>query len=57
MDELAKYGCMKVNQLLGQLERDEVPEVLKAYSAPERDYIYQELKSVMEVYEGGVCGI
>ncbi|MBK8455267.1 MAG: PDC sensor domain-containing protein [Thiofilum sp.] len=57
VDELAKYGCMKVNQLLGQLERDEVPEVLKAYSAPERDYIYQELKSVMEVYEGGVCGI
>jgi hypothetical protein len=57
VDELAKKGCMAVNKLLGQLEQDNVPEVLKTYSAPERDYIYQELKSVMEVYEGGVCGL
>ncbi len=57
VDELAKKGCMAVNKLLGQLEQDNIPEVLKTYSAPERDYIYQELKSVMEVYEGGVCGL
>lgn len=57
VDELAKKGCMEVNKLLGQLEQDKIPEVLRSYSIPERDYIYQELKSIMEVYEGGVCGL
>ncbi len=57
IDALATQGCMAVNKLLYTLDNDEVPELLQAYSLPERNYIYQELKTVMNVYENGICGL
>ncbi|MEZ5536840.1 MAG: hypothetical protein R3F02_14605 [Thiolinea sp.] len=57
IEEIAGLGCMQVNKLLYAVEKDEVPELLAAYSKPEQEYIYRELKSVMDVYEGGVCSI
>lgn len=57
LEELAGMGCMKVNQLLYAMEKGEVPEVMEDYNSTERDYLYKELKSVMDVYDGGVCGI
>ncbi|HRJ54457.1 MAG TPA: hypothetical protein PLE99_16975 [Candidatus Thiothrix moscowensis] len=57
VDTIASSGCIQVNKLLYALENGEVPERLAAFNANERDYIYHELKTVMDVYEGGVCGI
>ena len=56
IEELAGEGCIAVNKLLYALERDEVPEQLAALSAPEREFIYQELKSVMDIYEDNARG-
>ena len=56
IDSLATQGCMAVNQLLTRLEQHEIPTALQAHTKAERDYIYQELKSVMQVYETGTCG-
>lgn len=56
-DALATQGCMAVNLLLASLENDEIPSTLQTYTKAERDYIYQELKTVMNVYENGVCGL
>lgn len=57
VDALASLGCIQVNKLLYALENGDVPERVAAFSADERDYIYHELKAVMDVYEGGVCGL
>ncbi len=57
VEALAKEGCIQVNKLLYALEQEEIPASLRAYTLAERDYIYRELKSVMNVYEGGVCGL
>lgn len=57
IDQLATQGCMSVNKLLASLENDEIPNSLLSYSKTERDYIYQELKTVMNVYENGICGL
>lgn len=57
VDALASLGCIQVNKLLYALENGDVPERVDAFSADERDYIYHELKAVMDVYEGGVCGL
>lgn len=57
IDSLATQGCMAVNQLLTRLEQHEIPTALQAHTKAERDYIYQELKSVMQVYETGTCGL
>ncbi|EIJ35433.1 PDC sensor domain-containing protein [Thiothrix nivea] len=57
VEELAARGCVQVNKLLYMLEKDEIPECLQTYSKGERDYVYHELKSVMDVYEGGVCSL
>lgn len=57
IDKLASSGCIQVNKLLYALAKGEIPAQLSPYSPAERDYIYQELKAVMDVYEGGVCGI
>ena len=56
IEELAGEGCIAVNKLLYALERDEVPEKLAGLSPPEREYVYNELKSVMDIYEGNVSG-
>ena len=57
VDTLATQGCMAVNHLLASLEQHEIPSALQAHTQAERDYIYQELKSVMQVYETGACGL
>lgn len=57
IEEIAGEGCMQVNKLLYAMEKDDLPEHIASFSAAERDYIYRELKSVMDVYEGGVCNI
>lgn len=57
VDVLASLGCIQVNKLLYAMENGDVPERVVAFSVDERDYIYQELKAVMDVYEGGVCGL
>lgn len=57
IDKLASSGCIQVNKLLYALENSETPQQLRSFSPAERDYIYQELKAVMDVYEGGVCGL
>lgn len=57
IDKLASSGCIQVNKLLYALEKGDIPPPLSSYSPSERDYIYQELKAVMDVYEGGVCGL
>lgn len=57
VDTLATQGCMAVNHLLASLEQHEIPNALQAHTQAERDYIYQELKSVMQIYETGACGL
>ncbi|MDH5217590.1 MAG: hypothetical protein OEX19_07835, partial [Gammaproteobacteria bacterium] len=57
IEHLAAEGCVRVNRLLYAFENGEISEKLKPFSEAERQYIYKELKSVMDVYEGSVCGI
>lgn len=57
VEKIAAEGCIKVNKLLYSLEKENVPTKLRDYSKPERDYIYQELKSIMDVYEGQACNL
>lgn len=57
IDTLATQGCMAVNLLLASLENDEITHSLQIYTKTERDYIYQELKTVMNVYENGICSL
>jgi hypothetical protein len=56
IEELAGEGCIAVNKLLYALDRNEVPENLAGLSPPEREYIYKELKSVMDIYENNARG-
>ena len=56
VEELAGEGCIAVNRLLYALERDQVPEQLAALSPPEREFVYDELKSVMDIYESNARG-
>lgn len=57
IEGLAEKGCIQVNKTLYAVEKGEVPEALATFSSDERDYIYRELKSIMDVYDGGVCKI
>ena len=57
VETIAQRGCIEVNQLLLRLESGKIPEDLKNLSDAERRYIRDELKSVMAIYEGGVCSI
>ncbi len=57
VETVAKRGCIQVNKLLYAVENGEVPPDLQALSDAERQHVYHELKSIMDVYEGGVCGI
>jgi hypothetical protein len=57
IEQFAAEGCMKVKKLLYAFDNGEISEKLKPFSEVERGYIYKELKSVMDVYEGGVCSI
>ncbi|WP_181389619.1 PDC sensor domain-containing protein [Leucothrix pacifica] len=57
VETLALEGCMKVNKLLHSMEREETVESLASLTLQERDYVYSELKSVMDVYECQACDI
>jgi hypothetical protein len=57
VETIAQRGCIEVNQLLLRLESGKIPEDLKNLSDAERLYVLDELKSVMAIYEGGVCSI
>lgn len=57
IEELAGEGCMKVNRLLYSIEHQQIPEKLDEYSETEQHYIYTELKSIMDVYDGEVCDL
>ena len=57
VESIAAKGCMQTNKLLYALEKEEPIESLVTLSAAERDYIYKELKFVMDIYEGDVCNI
>ena len=56
VEELAGEGCIAVNRLLYALERDEVPEQLAALSPLEREFVYDELRSVMDIYDSNSRG-
>jgi hypothetical protein len=56
IEDLAGEGCIAVNKLLYALERNEVPQKLAGLSRPEQEYIYNELKSVMDIYESNTHG-
>ncbi len=57
LEEIAQRGCLEVNQFINQLDAGKNPAPLDTLEQKERQYIHNELKSVMAVYEGGVCSI
>ncbi len=57
VENIAQRGCLEVNQFLLQMESGNVPEDLQNLPETERQYVRDELKSVMAIYEGGVCSI
>lgn len=57
VEDIAQRGCLEVNQFISQLDAGKSPEPLDKMEQEERQYIHDELKSVMVVYEGGVCSI
>ncbi len=57
LEEIAQRGCLEVNQFISQLDAGKKPKPLDKLNQGERQYIHDELKSVMAVYDGGVCSI
>ena len=57
LEDIAQRGCLEVNQFITQLDAGKMPAPLDELEEKEREYIHDELKSVMAVYEGGVCSI
>ena len=57
LEDIAQSGCLEVNQIITQLDAGNVPPPLDSLKEDERQYIHDELKSVMAVYEGGVCSL
>lgn len=57
IEQLAEGGCISVNKLIYAVDKGETPEAFACFNDAEQAYIYKELKSVMDVYEGGVCNI
>jgi len=57
LEDIAQSGCLEVNQILSLLDAGMVPELLNSLENDEREYIHKELKSIMAIYEGGVCSI
>ncbi|MEE9327029.1 MAG: PDC sensor domain-containing protein [Cocleimonas sp.] len=57
LEEIAQRGCLEVNQFISQLDAGKIPESLDGLREKERQYIHDELKSVMAIYDGGVCSI
>lgn len=57
LEEIAQRGCLEVNQFISQLDAGKTPSPLDQLAENERQYIHDELKSVMAVYDGGICSI
>jgi len=57
IEDIASQGCIQVNKLLYAMEKENPIDSLQALSMAEREYIYNELKSVMEIYEGEMCSL
>ncbi len=57
LEEIAQRGCLEVNQFISQLDAGKKPAPLDKLEQNERQYIHDELKSVMSIYDGGVCSI
>lgn len=57
IEDVCGQGCIQVNQTIIQLEEGQCPPQLQQLSLPERETVLKELKSVMDVYDGGVCSI
>ena len=57
VDEIALRGCLEVNQIIMKLASKKPPEFLAELKEQEQQYIHDELKSVMDVYEGEVCSL
>ncbi len=57
IENIAKRGCIEVNQILVELDSGTPPHFLEHLPEQERQYIHDELKSVMEIYQGSVCSL
>lgn len=57
VETIAETGCIQVNKLIYAMEKDQEAEALAGLDAEEQAYVFRELKSVMDVYDGGVCNI
>jgi len=57
IEDIAQLGCLKVNQIIRQLDAGNTPANMNDLQSEEQQYIHSELKSVMAIYDGGVCSI
>ncbi len=57
LEDIAQLGCLEVNRIILQLDAGTTPDALKELQSKEQQYIHDELKSVMAVYDGGLCSI
>ena len=57
IEEIALRGCLEVNQIVMKLASNKPPKFLAELKDEELLYVHDELKSVMDVYEGEVCSI
>lgn len=57
LEDIAQLGCLEVNQIIQQLDSGAIPASLKDLKLKDQQYIHNELKSVMTVYEDGVSSI
>ncbi len=57
LESLCQSGCRDVNQIIQLLDQGEIPTELSDLAQDERETIHKELKSIMAVYENGVCSV
>jgi len=57
IEDIAQLGCLEVNQVIRQLDAGDIPSNMSDLQSEEQKYIHNELKSVMAIYDGGVCSI
>lgn len=57
IEEIAQRGCLEVHQILKELNLGTPPHLLDYFTEQQRKYIHDELKSVMDIYEGNICSL
>jgi len=57
IEDIALLGCLEVNQIIRQLDAGDTPASMSELQTEEQLYIHNELKSVMAIYDNGVCSI